>query len=85
MRDALKEFHNFKKSKIIGDRIIEINRLEEVGDKLYLDAVRGVFLDESLTPRQVTAWNSVFGYMEDVCDACEDVADVVEGVIMKNT
>jgi uncharacterized protein Yka (UPF0111/DUF47 family) len=85
MREALREFHNFKKSKSISDDLIEVNRLEEVGDRLFIDAVRGIFVDDSLTARQVTSWNSVFGYMEDVCDACEDVADVVEGVIMKNT
>jgi predicted phosphate transport protein (TIGR00153 family) len=85
MRDMLDEFHNFKKSKIIGDRIIEINRLEEVGDRLYIDAVRSVFLDDNLLPVQTIAWTDIFSYMEEVCDACEDVADVVEGVIMKNS
>jgi predicted phosphate transport protein (TIGR00153 family) len=85
MKDTLEEFPHFKKSKTLNDKIIEINRLEEVGDKLYTDAVRGVFTDESLPAIRVFAWNMVFHYMEDVCDACEDVADVVEGVIMKNT
>jgi len=85
LREALAEFRNFKKSKIISDRLIEINRLEEVGDRLFIDAVRGIFVDERIEAKERLAWNSVFGYMEDVCDACEDVADVIEGVIMKNT
>ena len=85
MRDALTEFSNFKKSKTIMDQLIEINRLEEVGDRLFIDAVRGVFVDENLKAEERIAWNSIFGYLEDVCDACEDVADVIEGVIMKNT
>ena len=85
MRDALEEFSNFKKSKTIRDQLIEINRLEEVGDKLFIDAVRGVFVDKQLGAEERIAWNSIFGYLEDVCDACEDVADVIEGVIMKNT
>ncbi|MCL2493401.1 MAG: DUF47 family protein [Clostridiales bacterium] len=85
MREALTEFCNFKKSKIIADRLIEINRLEEVGDRLFIDAVRGIFVDEQIEAKQRLAWNSIYGYMEDVCDACEDVADVIEGVIMKNT
>jgi predicted phosphate transport protein (TIGR00153 family) len=82
---ALQEFGNFKKSKTINDILIEINHMEEEGDRLYTAAVRGVFTDQSLPPLDAAAWNQVLHYMEDVCDACEDVADVIEGVIMKNS
>ena len=85
MKEALDEMYNFRKSKSLNDLIIEINRLEEEGDRLYQVAVRNVYTDESITPKGISAWNMVFDYMEDVCDACEDVADVIEGVIMKNT
>ena len=85
LRDALEEFSNFKKSKTIQDKLIEINRLEEVGDKLYIDAVREVFTDEDITPLEAFAWYHIYGYLEDVFDACEDAADIVESVIMKNT
>jgi predicted phosphate transport protein (TIGR00153 family) len=85
MKDALEEFRNFKKSKTINDKIIEINRLEEVGDKMYIEATRNVFTDTSLPPIEAFAWAHIFHYMEDVLDACEDAADVIEGVIMKNT
>lgn len=85
LKDALDEFRNFKKSKIINDKVIEINRLEEVGDKMYIDAVRSTFTDTNITPVEAFAWSHIFHYMEDVLDACEDTADVIEGVIMKNT
>ncbi|MDR3363652.1 MAG: DUF47 family protein [Clostridiales Family XIII bacterium] len=85
LKDALEEFRNFKKSKVINDKIIEINRLEEVGDKMYIEATRSVFTDTAITPLEAFAWSHVFHYMEDVLDACEDAADVIEGVIMKNT
>lgn len=85
MKDALSEFHNFRKSKTLNDLIIEINRLEEEGDRLYRDAVRSVYTDEQITPKGISAWNMIFDYLEDVCDACEDVADLVEGVVMKNS
>jgi len=85
LRDALEEFKNFKKSKIIQEKIIEINRLEEVGDSMYIEATRNVFTDESLTPLEAFAWTHIYHYMEDVFDACEDAADVIEGVVMKNT
>ena len=85
LRDTLDEFSNFKKSKTIQDKIIEINRLEEVGDRLYIDAVREVFTDSSITPLEAFAWYHIYGYLEEVFDACEDTADIIESVIMKNT
>lgn len=85
MKDALEEFRNFKKSKTIGEKLIEINRLEEVGDRMYIEATRKVFTDTSLSPLEAFSWSHVFHYLEEVFDACEDVADVIEGVIMKNS
>jgi len=85
MKQALEEFHNFKKSKTIQQLIVEVNHLEEVGDSQYTEAVRNVFTDPDIPAIEVMAWNQIFHYMEDVCDACEDVADVVEGAIMKNS
>jgi len=85
LRDAIEEFRNFKKSKTIIEKIIEVNRLEEVGDVLYIEATRKVFTDDKLSPKEAFAWSHIYHYMEDVFDACEDVADVIEGVIMKNT
>ena len=85
LREALEEFRNFKKSKVIQEKIIEINRLEEVGDSLYIEATRRVFTDEHLSSLEAFGWSHIYHYMEDVLDACEDAADVIEGVIMKNT
>lgn len=84
LREALKEFGNFKKSKIILEKLVEINSLEEEADQLYIMAVRHLFksVDDGVT---AVSWNHVFHYMEDVCDSCEDAADVIESVIMKNS
>jgi len=85
LKAALVEFPNFKKSKTITDKIIEINRLEEVGDQLYIQATRSVFTDTEIAPLTAFSWSHIYHYMEEVLDACEDSADVIEGVIMKNT
>lgn len=84
LKDALLEFGNFRKSKTIKEKIIEINTLEEEADQLYIMSVRHLFkgVDDGLL---AASWNQVFHYMEDVCDACEDAADVIESVIMKNS
>ena len=85
LKSALEEFHNFKKSRTLNDMLIEINRMEEMGDRLYIEATRNVFTDETITPIEAFAWSHIFHYIEDVFDACEDAADVIEGTIMKNS
>lgn len=84
LKDALVEFGNFRKSKTIHEKIIEINTLEEEADQLYIMSVRHLFksVDNGLL---AASWNQTFHYMEDVCDSCEDASDVIESVIMKNS
>ena len=62
---------------------MEINRLEEEGDALYTQAVRKLYL-ESHDPIELSVWRELFDRMEKCCDTCEHVANVVEGVMMKN-
>ena len=84
LREALRELHNFKKSDVIHKKIVEVNHAEEVGDKLYLDAVHSLYLEEN-DPIVVMAWTETLDRLEKCCDNCEDVANVIESVIMKNT
>lgn len=84
LRDAVEEFANFRKSKSIEEKLIEINNLEEEGDRIYQESIRRLFIG-SAEPIEMFAWNQTFHYMEGCCDACEDAADVIEGVILKNS
>ena len=83
-RNILKEFKNYKKSKTIAQSIIELNRLEEIGDALYMRAVRNLY-EKGGDPLEVMAWTTVYGTMEKCCDACEHTANVVEEIILKNS
>lgn len=78
------EFHNFRKSTELKGYIVELNRLEEVGDKHYTEGMHRLFRDTS-NPAELLIWKDIFSALELCCDACEHVADVVESVIMKNT
>ena len=84
-KEALVEFKNFKKSKTINSMIININKLEEDGDKLYHDSVRRLFVEEEGNILEIIRWREAFEIMEHCCDAFEDVADIIESIVMKNS
>lgn len=84
LKKALEEFYNFRKSQTLHGLIIEINRLEEEGDELFKEATRNLYV-EVKDPIEVLGWDQTLHYMEKCCDACEDVSDVIESVMMKNS
>ena len=84
LKEVMEEFADFRKSKTLHDLIIEINALEEEGDRLFIDSMRSLHA-EVTDPIKIIAWREIYVYLEKCCDACEHVADVVERVIMKYT
>ena len=84
LKKAMDEFHNFRKSTVLHEYLVEINHLEELGDKIYTDATHRLFV-ECDNPIEILTWKETFDRFEKCCDACEEVADVIEGVIMKNS
>ena len=84
LKEVMEEFCDFQKSKTLHGLIIEINALEEEGDRLFIDSMRKLHTEEE-DPIQIIAWREIYSYLEKCCDACEHVADIVESVIMKNT
>lgn len=80
----LEELENFKKSKTLKDLLIEVNHLEEIGDSMYCENMHNIMATEK-DPIQLLAWREVYECFELAYDACEDVADVVESIIIENT
>lgn len=80
----LADFSNFKKSKSIRQNIIEINTIENKGDKLHAESIRRLF-SENCPPTEQLAWTKIFDSFETALDACEDAADYVDNIITKNT
>ena len=62
---------------------VEINRLENEADKLHQEAVSRLFNDER-DPLLVMKWKETLDFLEDATDRCEDVANVLEGVMVKH-
>jgi predicted phosphate transport protein (TIGR00153 family) len=84
LEGAFTEFQNYKKSKTLHSKLIDINNIEEKSDKLYEKSISELFRS-SETALNIFAWEQIFFYMEAVCDACEDVSDIIENVVMKNS
>jgi len=62
---------------------VEINRLENDADRTHQQAVGRLFDDEH-DPIVVMKWKETLDFLEDATDRCEDVANVLEGVMVKN-
>jgi uncharacterized protein Yka (UPF0111/DUF47 family) len=62
---------------------VEINRLENDADRTHQEAVGRLFDDEH-DPIVVMKWKETLDFLEDATDRCEDVANVLEGVMVKN-
>jgi predicted phosphate transport protein (TIGR00153 family) len=62
---------------------VEINRLENTGDRLLRTAFAALF-DGSYEPLVVIKWRELYGLMEEATDKCEDVANVIESIVLKH-
>ncbi|MFA5612245.1 MAG: DUF47 family protein [Anaerolineaceae bacterium] len=84
MKACFDEFENFRKSDLIAKKIVEVNVIEELADSLYFKANRDLFLSEK-DPIQILVWVRIYDRFEKICDECENVADTISSVIMKNS
>jgi predicted phosphate transport protein (TIGR00153 family) len=62
---------------------VEINRLENEADRVHQQAVSQLF-DAERDPLTVMKWKESLDFLEDATDRCEDVANVLEGVMVKH-
>jgi len=61
---------------------VEINRLENQGDQLFRAAMRDLFQNQE-DVRDIIKWREVYDELEAATDSAEDVANVMEGVVLK--
>lgn len=62
---------------------VEINRLENAADRIYRSAL-GELFEGTRDLAEVIKWREIYEHMETATDRCEDVANVVEGITIKN-
>jgi len=79
---AVSEIHNRVDLRRILRRCVEINRLENMADRVYRSAMAELF-DDSKDIAYVIKWREIYEHMESATDRCEDVASALEGVALK--
>ena len=73
---------DLKYEKII-PHCIEINRLENMGDKIAREAVAELFKGDK-HPLEVMKWRDIYDNLETATDKCEHVAGLIEGIVLKH-
>jgi uncharacterized protein len=67
----------------VAEPAVEINRLENEADRAHQNAVRRLFEQEQ-NPIAIIKWKEILDFLEAATDRCEDVANVLEGVVVKH-
>jgi uncharacterized protein len=79
--DAIPRLRGFRD---ITQHTVEVNRLENEGDRITREAVASLF-DGGIDPMVVIRWKDVFERLEAAVDATERVANILEGIVIKNS
>jgi len=81
LAEALGNLRNFKD---LEPYWIEIHRLENEGDRISRDAVASLF-SNGIDPMVVIRWKDIFAVLENAIDATETAAQIIEGIVIKNS
>jgi predicted phosphate transport protein (TIGR00153 family) len=79
---AIRGLENLKKPEELLHLCIEINHLENEGDQILRTAMAKLFREETDT-RQLIKLKEIYELLEGVTDRCEDVANIIEGIVLE--
>lgn len=82
--EAVFDLKNFKKPKNIMELCIEINTLENEGDVALRQGLANLF-ESQRDPIDIIKRKEIYENLENAIDSCEDVANIMESIILKNT
>ncbi len=80
---AISKLQHGAEFKQILEKCVEINRLENVADELFRSAI-GELFDHPQDIVSLIKWREIYELMESATDRCEDVSNVLEGIVLKN-
>ena len=82
-RKSASAIHAIEKPDTAMKHCIEINRYENESDRICRTLIAQLF-DEEKDPVQIIKWKEIFEVIETAVDKCEDVANVIESIILKS-
>jgi uncharacterized protein Yka (UPF0111/DUF47 family) len=83
MAKAVHNLRNLKNAALILRSCVEINKLENDGDALRDDAMANLLRTET-DAAELIKWKEIYQSVETALDCCEDVANILEGVVLEN-
>jgi hypothetical protein len=83
LSDAVYRLRKSRKLSQLHDALVEIHRLENVGDDNNHAAMSRLF-DGRTGPLEVMKWKELYDLVETAIDACEDVGNTLERIVLKN-
>jgi predicted phosphate transport protein (TIGR00153 family) len=83
IESAIKLLRDMNNAEAISKKCIDINRLENEADSILRAAVARLF-DEEQDTRVIIKWKEIYENLENASDRCEDVANIIEGVVLEH-
>jgi uncharacterized protein len=83
VKSIVHAMRNMKNSKMILDGCVEINTLENAGDVVLRTIMANLFEHEK-DAIELIKWKDIFQLLEEAIDVCEDVSNIVEGIVLKH-
>jgi predicted phosphate transport protein (TIGR00153 family) len=81
LAEAIARLEGFKDSR---RQLIELRELEDTGDTIARKAISELFTSIGGDPLAVIRWKDIHEQLEEAADACENAADVLEAILVKN-
>ena len=81
--EMVKALKALERKQGVAEPAVEINRLENEADRVHQAAVRRLF-EEERDPITIMKWKEILDFLEVSTDRCEDVANAVEGIVVKH-
>ena len=83
IKSIVHAMRNMKNSKMILEGCVEINTLENAGDVVLRTIIADLFVKEK-DAIELMKWKEIFERIEEAIDVCEDVSNIVEGIVLKH-
>ena len=84
VKEIFVDFENFKKIELINEKVIQVNKLKELGDRAYEKVMTNLYKSEK-NPINLVKWTSIYNCLENTIDSCEEISGCIEDVVIKNS